>query len=67
MRAPGATSEAQENSRLGDNDRAIAYLEKAYEARSWYMAVVGVDAKFDRLRSDPRFAKLVAEVGLQQR
>ncbi len=49
---------------LGDKDRAFAELDKAYEARSWYMAVVGVDSKFDSLRSDPRFAKLLAEVGL---
>jgi eukaryotic-like serine/threonine-protein kinase len=49
---------------LGDKDRAFAELDKAYEARSWYMAVVGVDSKLDSLRSDPRFAKLLAEVGL---
>jgi eukaryotic-like serine/threonine-protein kinase len=51
---------------LGDKDRAFAALDKAYEARSWYMAVVGVDSKLDSLRSDPRFAKLLAEVGLPQ-
>ena len=49
---------------LGDKDRAFAELDKAYEARSWYMAVVGVDSKLDSLRSDARFAKLLAEVGL---
>jgi serine/threonine protein kinase/tetratricopeptide (TPR) repeat protein len=49
---------------LGDKDRAFAELDKAYEARSWYMAVVGVDSKLDGLRPDPRFAKLLAEVGL---
>jgi serine/threonine protein kinase/tetratricopeptide (TPR) repeat protein len=49
---------------LGDKDRAFAELDKAYEARSWYMAVVGVDSKLDSLRSDSRFAKLLAEVGL---
>jgi eukaryotic-like serine/threonine-protein kinase len=48
----------------GDKDRAFAELDKAYEARSWYMAVMGVDAKLDNLRSDPRFDKLSAQVGL---
>ncbi|MGA9206843.1 MAG: tetratricopeptide repeat protein, partial [Terriglobales bacterium] len=49
---------------LGDKDRAFAELDKAYAARSWYMSVLGVDAKFDSLRSDPRFGKLLDEVGL---
>jgi len=49
---------------LGDKDRAFAELDKAYEARSWYMAVVGVDSKLDSLRSDSRFARLLVEVGL---
>jgi eukaryotic-like serine/threonine-protein kinase len=49
---------------LGDKDRAFAELDKAYEARSWYMAVMGVDAKLDNLRSDPRYDKLLAKVGL---
>jgi eukaryotic-like serine/threonine-protein kinase len=49
---------------LGDKNRAFAELDRAYEARSWYMAVAGVDSKLDNLRSDPRFAKLLAEVGL---
>jgi eukaryotic-like serine/threonine-protein kinase len=49
---------------LGDKNRAFAELNKAYEARSWYMAVIGVDSKLDSLRSDSRFAKLLVEVGL---
>jgi len=49
---------------LGDKDRAFAELDKAYAARSWYMSVLGVDAKLDSLRSDPRFDKLLHEVGL---
>jgi eukaryotic-like serine/threonine-protein kinase len=49
---------------LGDKDRAFVELDKAYEARSWYMAVVGVDSKLDSLRSDSRFAKLLVEIGL---
>jgi serine/threonine protein kinase/TolB-like protein/cytochrome c-type biogenesis protein CcmH/NrfG len=51
---------------LGDKNRAFAALDKAYDARSWYMAGIGVDAKLDPLRSDPRFDKLLAEVGLNR-
>jgi eukaryotic-like serine/threonine-protein kinase len=49
---------------LGDKDRAFAELDKAYEARSWYVAVIGVDSKLDSLRSDSRFVKLLVEAGL---
>jgi eukaryotic-like serine/threonine-protein kinase len=51
---------------LGDKDRAFAQLRKAYEARSWYIAVAAVDSKLDNLKSDPRFSKLLAEAGLPQ-
>jgi eukaryotic-like serine/threonine-protein kinase len=49
---------------LGDKDRAFAALDRAYDARSWYMAVLAVDSKFDNLRTDPRMEKLVEKVGL---
>jgi len=49
---------------LKDKDRAFAELDKAYEARSWYVAVAGVDSKLDNLKSDPRFDQLLAKVGL---
>jgi tetratricopeptide (TPR) repeat protein len=49
---------------LGDKDRAIAELQKAYEARSWYIAVAAVDPKLDNLRHDPRFIQLLAEAEL---
>jgi eukaryotic-like serine/threonine-protein kinase len=49
---------------LGDKDRAFAALDRAYQGRSWYMSVIGVDSKLDPIRSDPRFDKLLAEVGL---
>ena len=42
---------------LGDKDQAFAELDKAYEARSWYLAVVGVDSKLDGLRSEPSICK----------
>jgi serine/threonine protein kinase/TolB-like protein/Flp pilus assembly protein TadD len=51
-------------SALGDRDRAIDSLEKAYRERSWYITLLVVDPKVDSLRSDSRFQDLVRRVGL---
>lgn len=47
---------------LGDKDQAFAWLEKAYEARSWYLTWLKVAPELDSLRSDPRFADLMRRV-----
>jgi serine/threonine-protein kinase len=44
---------------LGDNDEAIDWLEKAYEERSAYMALLKVYQRFKALRSEPRFQDLL--------
>ena len=49
---------------LGETDRAFEWLEKAFEARDWQMALLNVEPLFDAVRSDPRFAALVDRVGL---
>lgn len=49
---------------LGDLDQAFAWLEKAYEARSWYLTWLGVAPELDPLRADPRYDDLVRRVGL---
>ena len=48
---------------LGDHDRAIEFLERAYAKRSGDMLYIGVEPHFDPLRSDPRFQALVRRVG----
>jgi TolB-like protein/DNA-binding winged helix-turn-helix (wHTH) protein/tetratricopeptide (TPR) repeat protein len=40
---------------LGDKDRAVEFVRKAYEEHYPSMEVIKVDPQFDRLRSDPRF------------
>jgi hypothetical protein len=51
---------------LGDKDQAFALLEKSVEEHDLSVARLKVDARFDNLRDDPRFADLVRRVGLPQ-
>jgi tetratricopeptide (TPR) repeat protein len=51
---------------LGDKDRAFAWLEKAYQERSYMMSYLKVEPIVDPLRSDPRFGDLLRRMGLPQ-
>jgi hypothetical protein len=45
---------------LGQHDSAFAWLEKAYEVRDVHLVFVAAqDPKWDDLREDPRFRRLV--------
>jgi len=58
---PGQRSyrKAQIFGRLGENDRAIKELEKAYKAHNHCMTGIKVDPAFDGLRADRRFQELL--------
>lgn len=49
---------------LGETDRAFAWLEKAYDERSFFLTWLQTDPALDPLRSDPRLADLRRRVGL---
>lgn len=49
---------------LGDNEQALAWLEKGYAEQSNQMALLKVHPYFDPLRGDRRFQDLVHRVGL---
>jgi serine/threonine protein kinase/tetratricopeptide (TPR) repeat protein len=49
---------------LGENDRAIDYLEKAFEEHSHWLIYLHIDPSMDGLRDDPRFQTLLRRVGL---
>ncbi len=49
---------------LGDNDRTLDWLEKAYQERHPYLAFLKLEPVFRNLRSDPRFQELLRRVGL---
>lgn len=48
---------------LGEKDRSVEWLEKAYGDRSRGMDYLAVNPIFDRLRSDARFAALIRRLG----
>lgn len=51
---------------LDEKDEAFAWLEKAYQERSWFLVWIKMDPHVDSLRSDSRFIDLVHRVGFPQ-
>ena len=49
---------------LGENDKALTSLEKAYDARSTWMPWLKVEPKFDPLHNEPRFLSLLKRLKL---
>jgi len=49
---------------LGENDRAIEYLEKAYEEHSHWLIYLHIDPSMDGVRENPRFQDLLRRIGL---
>jgi tetratricopeptide (TPR) repeat protein len=48
---------------LGDNEQALAWLDKACNERAVWIPFLNVDLKFDPLRTNPRFQELLKKVG----
>jgi TolB-like protein/DNA-binding winged helix-turn-helix (wHTH) protein/Tfp pilus assembly protein PilF len=51
---------------MGNNDLALAWLEKAYREHSGSLTALKVDPIYDPLRGDPRFQALVRRIGLAE-
>lgn len=49
---------------LGEKEKAVEWLEKAYEGRSPYIASIKDDFVFEDLRDEPGFRALVKKIGL---
>ena len=49
---------------LGDNHTALDWLDRAYKERNDRLVYLGTDPIADPLRSEPRFAQLLAMVGV---
>ncbi len=48
---------------LGEKDKAMEWLEKAYERHAGYLVNINYDSSFDDFRSDPRFQALLKKIG----
>ncbi len=51
---------------LGENEKALIWLEKAYKERDGLLVLLNVDAHLDGLRADPRFINLLRRAGFSQ-
>jgi serine/threonine-protein kinase len=51
---------------LNEKDKAFEWLEKSYQDRSLFLAVLLLEPLFEPLRSDPRWQDLFRRVGLPQ-
>jgi len=51
---------------LGERDEAFAWLNRAYEDRSYLLVYLTTDARLDNLHADPRFDELRRRVGLPE-
>jgi tetratricopeptide (TPR) repeat protein len=59
------TTIAQAFAGMGDQDQALAWLEKAYAGRSNGLTSLKVNPAYDLLRGDRRFRELLRRVGLE--
>jgi serine/threonine protein kinase/Flp pilus assembly protein TadD len=52
--------------RLGDKDKALAWVEKAVEAHDRFSVQLLIDPLYDKLRSDPRFQAALRRIVIRQ-
>ncbi|MCC6329455.1 MAG: tetratricopeptide repeat protein [Acidobacteria bacterium] len=57
---------AEAYSRLGDKDKALEYLNKAYDQREPQIAELKIRLPLNVLRDEPRFKELVRKVGFPE-
>lgn len=63
----GPTGIAAIYAKLGDNDNAFLWLDRAYEEREGQiLTLLKVDPPFDSLRNDPRYGAFLRKMGLPE-
>ncbi len=61
-----ATSQAAVHNALGDTERALELLERAYAERDIRLSFLKVESNWDNLRAHPRFRALMRRMNLKQ-
>jgi TolB-like protein/DNA-binding winged helix-turn-helix (wHTH) protein len=56
---------AEVHARLGDKDEAFRWLERGFQERDAWLALLNVWPPFDALREDPRYADLIRRMNFQ--
>jgi len=64
LAARGLNHLAAAYSELGNKERALAFLEKAYQEHDPWLPMDLAAPRFDPIRSDPRFQDLLRRIGL---
>ncbi len=64
LRKENPSSAAAVYAKLGDKERAIEQLGKAYDERDFFLVFIKVEPMYDNLRSDPRFQELLRRMKL---
>ena len=62
----GSSSLALGWARLGERDKALAWLEKAFESHTRDLIYLKVEPSYDSLRGDPRFVAMLRRLGLEK-
>lgn len=55
---------AMKHAFIGDNEKALDYLEKSTDARMFLSAFLKAEPVFERLRSEPRYQQILRKMGL---
>ena len=51
---------------LGENEKALKWLERAYNERSGYLPAIRSDFIFESLRNEARYQALIEKMGLKK-
>ena len=51
---------------LGENDEGFIWLDKAYEARDYWLAFLKIEPNLNRPSDDPRYQEMLKKIGLDK-